>query len=140
VILAAAIVGLSHIAAVLGVATHMHGVREGYRPANALTAKLAGWVTLESMVTSGVASVVLGLGILAVVLFSWEARHFERAHNIFPAALGVLFITLGAQNFLGGFMLAIIGGHQAKFLALEETADRARAEAEGAGPVARTGA
>jgi glycosyltransferase involved in cell wall biosynthesis len=140
VVLAAAIVGLSHMAAVLCVASHMHGVRDGYRPANALTARLAGWVTLESMVTSGVVSAALGLGILAAVLFFWQARHFERAHNIYPAALGALFITLGAQNVLGGFMLAIIGGHQAKFLAVEQTADRTRAEADDANHVARTGA
>jgi hypothetical protein len=29
---------------------------------------------------------------------------------------GTLLVTLGAQNLLGGFLLAIVGGNQARFL------------------------
>jgi hypothetical protein len=34
---------------------------------------------------------------------------------LLPAAVGTLAITLGMQNALGGFLMAIIGGHEARF-------------------------
>ncbi|HEY2707983.1 MAG TPA: glycosyltransferase family 2 protein [Caulobacteraceae bacterium] len=114
VVLAAGMLGLSHIAGILAVATHVHGVREGYRPA--WTTWITRWVTLESMIGLGLGAGVLGLSVLAAVLFFWQARHFERAHNVYPAVLGTLLVTLGAQNILGGFLLAIVNGNEARFL------------------------
>ncbi|HEX3917949.1 MAG TPA: glycosyltransferase [Caulobacteraceae bacterium] len=121
VVLAAAMVGLSHNAAILSAATHIHGAREGYRRPNPWTARLSGWVTLETMIVAGLAAFAAGFAILTVVLLAWQARHFGRATSIYPAVVGTLMITLGAQNILGGFLLAIINGNQAKFLDVEVT-------------------
>ncbi len=46
----------------------------------------------------------------------WSARNFQRAYSVLPAVLGTLLITLGAQTILGGFLLSIINGNEAKFL------------------------
>jgi len=35
---------------------------------------------------------------------------------VLPAVLGTLMMTLGVQNILGGFMLSIISGNEARFL------------------------
>jgi len=130
VVLAAGVLGLSHIAGLLGAATHLQGVRDGYRHPNPVIGRLGRWVTLETMLMAGFGAMAVGLAILTAVVFSWQARHFERAHSVYPAVLGTLLITLGAQNVLGGFMLAIINGHQAKFIGSAMSISSARAEAE----------
>jgi glycosyltransferase involved in cell wall biosynthesis len=138
VVLAAAMVGVSHMAGILGVATHVHGEREGYRRPKPWTARLARWITLETMIAGGLGAFLIGFTILGVVLFSWQARHFERAHSVYPAVLGTLMITLGAQNILGGFMLAIVSGHEARFLESAKPApDPAAAAASATGAPAK---
>jgi hypothetical protein len=120
VVLAAAMVALAHNASLLGVATHVHGVREGYRRLGFWTGRLARWVTLETMIVTGLGAFACGLGILTLVLLAWQARHFGRATSVYPAVLGTLMVMLGGQNILGGFLLAIINGNQARFLEVEE--------------------
>jgi len=122
VILAASMVGLSHIAAILSVATLIHGAREGYRRRKTWTLRLSRWVTLETMIVAGLSAFVVGFTILTFVLLVWQARHFGRAASAYPAVLGTLMITLGGQNVLGGFLLAIVNGNQARFLEAETVA------------------
>lgn len=116
-ILAAAILGVSHMAAILALAGHLYGVREGYRRPKPWVRRLAGWVSLESMAVSGGASIVVGLAILIAVVAAWSARSFGPADSVLLPVLGTLFMTLGMQNILGGFILAIVGGNEARFLA-----------------------
>ncbi len=116
IILGAALVGLGHIAAILALASHLNGVRQGYRRAKTWMFDLARWVTLETMILAGVALAVLGLADLAWVVADWSARSFSRAPSVLPAVMGTLLMTLGAQNILGGFILAIINGNEARFL------------------------
>jgi glycosyltransferase involved in cell wall biosynthesis len=120
VVLAAAMVGGSHLATILTFASHLYGVREGYRRPNPLVNVLAGWVHLETMIVAGVVSGAIGLAILAGVLLGWRARDFGPADSVLPAVFGTLLMTLGAQNFLGGFLLSIVGGNEAKFLDVEQ--------------------
>jgi glycosyltransferase involved in cell wall biosynthesis len=115
-ILAGAMVGVGHLAALMGVATHLYGVREGYRRPKPWMAALARWVTLETMLGSGAVLAVAGLVILASVAFAWFARDFGPQASVLPVVAGVLMLTLGAQNALGGFLLAILGGNEAHFL------------------------
>ncbi len=116
VILASAMVGLGHIAAILAMASHLHGVRAGYRRPKAWILALSRWVTLETMIFAGLVFGALGLADLLWVVADWSARHYQRAFSALPAVLGTLLITLGAQTILGGFLLAIINGNDAKFL------------------------
>jgi hypothetical protein len=116
VVLAAATIGVSHIAALLGAVSHVHGVKEGYRRPHRLIGAAARWVTLETMLLLGAALALAGLGVLIAVVVDWSSRNFGPTYSVLPIVLGTLLITLGAQTVLGGFILAIIGGNDARFL------------------------
>lgn len=116
VVLAAALLGVSHMSAILAIAGELYGVREGYRLPR-LTDRAAGLISLETMLIGGAASIVSGLVVLGAVMWSWTVRDFAGTHSVLPAVIGTLLLTLGFQNALGGFLLAIIGGNEARFLA-----------------------
>ncbi len=133
VILAAAMLGVAHLAAILALAGHLYGVREGYRRPKAWTVALSRWLSLETMLIGGVCAILGGLVVLATVLFAWSSRDFGPTHSVLPAVLGTLMVTLGVQNALGGFILSIIGGNEARFVtaALAAPAKPAKAPAKG---------
>ena len=116
VVLAAAMVSAAHNAALLGFATQMLSIRNGYRPAGPWVARLGRWVNLETMIAAGAAAAGLGLAVLVGIALSWWARDFGPARIVLPAVWGTLLLTLGAQTILGGFLLSIVGGHEARFL------------------------
>ena len=116
VILAAAMLGVSHIAGVLALAGQLYSVREGYRAAPSWLARLSGLISLETMIVAGLACWIAGGVVLFGVVAAWSARGFGPTYNALPVVLGALFMTLGAQNILGAFLLAILGGNEAKFL------------------------
>ncbi len=116
VILCAAILSVSHLAGLMALAAHLYGVREGYRPRKTASRTLARWVSLETMLIMGAASMALGLALLSAVLWYWSIRRYAAIYSVLPAVFGTLLMTLGAQNIFGGFLLAIIGGNEAQFL------------------------
>jgi hypothetical protein len=115
-IFAGALIGVGHIAALLAAASHLYGVRQGYRMPSALTRRLGRWVTLETMLASGLLTALAGVALLAAVAIYWSARGFDPLANIFPVVTGTALIVLGTQNMLGGFLLAILAGNEAAFL------------------------
>ncbi|HWE98672.1 MAG TPA: glycosyltransferase family 2 protein [Caulobacteraceae bacterium] len=124
VVLASAMVGLGHLAVLLGMATHLHQVRAGYRRPATWVSKLSPFVTLETMLISGVGLAALGFIALLVVVAAWSARGFTPAPHVLPAVVGALLVTLGAQTMLGGFLMAILTGHHAGFLARSSQSPR----------------
>ncbi|MDZ4843282.1 MAG: glycosyltransferase family 2 protein [Hyphomicrobium aestuarii] len=116
VILAGAMLAVSHLAALLAASSHVYGVREGYRLRTGLSARLAGYVSLESMLVGGIVLMLAGFGILASVLAYWSATRFEPIFNVLPAILGTTLVVIGTQTAFGGFLLSIIAGNDANFL------------------------
>jgi glycosyltransferase involved in cell wall biosynthesis len=116
IILAGALLGLSHIAILLAMASHLYGRRQGYRRPSIWEARFARWATLEAMLVSGAGAVAMGFAILLGVLGYWSGHHFAAMNSVLPAVLGTTLIVLGAQNSLGGFLLAIVNGNEAKFV------------------------
>ena len=114
VVLGAALLGISHMAGLLVLAGNLYGVRSGYRPGRR-SARLSRVISLETMLAGGACALVLGAGTLLSVFWSWHARHFAATYSVLPAVLGTLGLTLGVQNMFGGFLLAIIGGNEARF-------------------------
>ena len=115
-VLAGALVSMGHIALVLALASHLHGVRAGYRHAPPLFASLARWLTLESMIVIGLVLAGFGAAELAGVYVAWNSGVLTLSDSIFPVVLGTLLLSLGAQTILGGFLLAIIGGNESRFI------------------------
>src|SRR5512139_1371335 len=124
-IFAGALLGIGHIAGLLAAASHLYGVRQGYRVPRAMTRRLAGYVTLETMLATGVAMAGAGTALLTAVAIYWSATGFDELRNIFPVVVGTALVVLGMQNILGGFLLAIVGGNEAAFFKDEPAAPKA---------------
>jgi glycosyltransferase involved in cell wall biosynthesis len=124
VVLAGGMLAVAQIAGLLAVATHLYGVRAGYRRLRPWLARADRWLTLESFVVSGAVLALVGLAILAWTLFAWTGRGFGPNYTVLPAVLGTTFVALGAQNVLGGFLLSIVSGNEARFLESPEPAER----------------
>jgi hypothetical protein len=115
VILASAMFALSHLSALLGATGHLYGVRQHYRKPSPMVVFLARRVTLETFVVGGLLLFAAGFIVLALVARLWVQRHFGVAYSVYPAVVGTLLLSLGAQTILGGFLLAIVGGNKAEF-------------------------
>ena len=115
-ILAGAMVGLGHSCGILAAATHLYGIREGYRRIGVLTDRWAHWVSLETMLLSGMAAIVAGIGLLSAVVWYWSEHDYVPITTVLPAVAGTTLLVVGMQNALGGFLLAVIGGNEADFL------------------------
>jgi hypothetical protein len=116
VILAGSMLGLSHIAGLLAAATYLYGRRQGYRAASRWEARLATWISLETMLLSGGCVFLGGLAILLSVVGYWSRHNFGAIGNVLPAVIGTTLTIIGAQNALGGFLLAVVNGNEAEFL------------------------
>lgn len=112
---ASAIGVIGHQALVLGLAAYLYGVREGYRPAGSHSGWLARYVSLETMLAFGLILALVGSAVLAGTIWSWTLRDFGPTYSVLPAVGGTLLITIGVQTVFGGFLLAVIGGNEARF-------------------------
>jgi glycosyltransferase involved in cell wall biosynthesis len=138
VILAGALLGLAHTAALLAVAIYLCGRGRGYRRPAAWETRIASWHSLETMLLAGGAAFGAGFATLVFVLGYWSEHRYAAIGNILPAVVGTTLMVIGAQNALGGFLLAVINGNEAQFtteiaeLRSVPVADAAEAESCGA--------
>jgi glycosyltransferase involved in cell wall biosynthesis len=116
VILAGALLGLSHTCLLLSASIHFYGRGRGYRLSSDWELKLAKWMSLEAMLIGGIVSFSAGIAVLACVLVYWSRHDFTAISNILPAVVGTTLMVIGAQNALGGFFLAVINGNEAQYL------------------------
>jgi glycosyltransferase involved in cell wall biosynthesis len=116
VILAGGLLTVAHSAVLLAAAGNLYGIREGYRRRSDRSMVFARWVSLETMLIAGAVCVLAGGGILAGVLSYWSAQRFMPLSNVLPAVLGTSLLVIGAQNILGGFLIAIVNGNDADFV------------------------
>jgi len=116
IILAGSLIEIGHISAIFALACYLYGVREGYRRPERWAAALSRWISLETMVITGLAAALAGIGILIVVFVYWSAHRFVAIDDVLPPVIGTSIFSVGIQNIFGGFLLAVIGGNEAKFL------------------------
>ncbi len=115
-IFGAALVSLAHMSAFMALAAHLYGVSQGYRTRRFGTGRLRSLLTLETLLVAGVMKIAGGVAVLATVATAWTASSFTQLPTVVPAVLGTLLVTMGVQNVLGGFMLAVISGNTARFM------------------------
>jgi glycosyltransferase involved in cell wall biosynthesis len=115
-ILAGGLLTVAHSAALLAAAGNLYGIREGYRRRGDWSRTFARWVSLEMMLIAGAVCMSAGAAILAALASYWSAHHFEPILHVFPAVFGTSLMVIGAQNILGGFLIAIVNGNDANFV------------------------
>ena len=117
IVIAALLTTVGHMAGMMGVASHLYGVREGYRLPKPWLLTMRKWLTLEGCVISGLALVGLAIVGLVGIGIYWGNESFAALPSVLPVTLAGLAGTIGLQTLLGGFLLAVLGGNQADFLA-----------------------
>ncbi|OJY70015.1 MAG: family 2 glycosyl transferase [Sphingobium sp. 66-54] len=118
-IIGSALLTIGHLAIIMTVGGQVYTLHAGYRRPGRLSRAIADIATLEHALVSGLTSIVLGGGVLALVYVQWVSRNYSMADSIFLPIFGTLLVTMGVQNVLGGFLLAIVGGHEARFLTVQ---------------------
>lgn len=104
-----------HLALIMAVAAHLFGVRRGFRLLRPMIGRNAGWLTLETMLVSGLALIATGLAGLMAVTVSWGKGGFVALDTQLPLILFATAGALGFQNVLGGFLLSVIAGNESRF-------------------------
>ncbi|MGY2733905.1 glycosyltransferase family 2 protein [Sphingomonas sp. UYP23] len=108
---------IGHLSAVMAAATHLHSVNEGYRHMPKVVRRHARVLTLETMLITGVSLLLVsGCGLAAVAL-EWSNGDFAALSTPLPLILACVLGATGLQTIIGGFLLAIIAGHEARFVA-----------------------
>jgi hypothetical protein len=112
---AGSLVALGHFAWLMAVATHIHGVRLGYRQPRPFLSRFKNWLTLESLLISGGIAASAALAGLVGITAYWSASAFAALPSTLPMVLCTTLGVVGVQTMFGGFLLAIIAGHDADF-------------------------
>jgi hypothetical protein len=98
------------------IAGQLYALKARYRNETTMTKALRRFLNLETMLAAGGALVATGVTILGIVWVEWVARGYKPADSVFMPVVGTLAMTVGIQNALGGFLLAIISGNESNFL------------------------
>lgn len=107
------LVSVGHLAAIMALATHFHGVNCGYRPLRPVFRRYADWLTLETMLIAGALLLLGSAGGIVALVYSWSQGGFNALASVTPTVLALTGATVAIQTILGGFLLAIINGHRA---------------------------
>jgi glycosyltransferase involved in cell wall biosynthesis len=104
-----------HLALIMAVAAHLFGVSKGFRLLRPVLRRHAGWLTLETMLVSGLVLIAVGLAGLAGVTVWWGKGGFVALDTQLPLILFATAGAIGFQNVLGGFLLSVIAGNESQF-------------------------
>jgi glycosyltransferase involved in cell wall biosynthesis len=104
------------IAGLMAVASHLYGVRAGYRLPRRWLSGNRHILTLETCVISGLSLVGVSVASMIAIAVQWGAGSFAALPSILPVALAGVAGTIGLQTLFGGFLLAVIGGNEASFV------------------------
>jgi len=116
IVVGALLTAVGHMAGLMAVASHLYGVRAGYRLPKRWLGGIRHLCTLEACVIVGVALMLASVVGMTGVAIYWGAGSFAALPSILPVALSGVVGTIGLQTVFGGFLLAVIGGNEASFL------------------------
>ena len=106
---------VGHMAGIMAAATHLLGVREGYRASRPMLDRWSHLLSLEHLLSAGAAMMIVATISLVVITAYWSQSSFRALPNIVPLVMTVALGTTGLQTMLGGFLLSIVAGHDATF-------------------------
>lgn len=115
-IVAGFMITTGHIAAMMQVATHLFGVKQGYRPLNPLLARFGTVLNLEYALVTGAALILAGMAGLAAIGIWWRDLGFAALPTTLPLVAAATTGAIGLQTALGGVMIAVINGNDAAFV------------------------
>ena len=116
IVIGALLVAVGHMAGMLAAASHLYGVRAGYRLPRSCLSRARSVLTLESCLIAGATLIgASGAAMVAIAVY-WGAGGFAALPSILPVAFAGVVGTIGLQTLFGGFLLAVIGGNEATFL------------------------
>lgn len=107
---------LGHFAALMALTTHFHGVKLGYRQLRPSLERLRNVLTLEHALVSGALLMLASSAAFGMIAWNWMISGFVAPPNVLPVTLAAAAGVVGLQNVMGGFLVAIIGGHEARYI------------------------
>jgi glycosyltransferase involved in cell wall biosynthesis len=122
IVVAALLVTVGQIAGLMALASHLSGVRQGYRLPKSWLRHFRRLLSLEGCVIAGLTLVATSLVSLTGVGIYWGGAGFTALPSVLPVALAGLTGVVGLQTLFGGFLLAVLGGNEADFLNLPANA------------------
>jgi Glycosyl transferase family 2 len=114
-----------HFAFLIAIATHLHGVRSGYRPLRPLLRRYEKLLTLETLLIAGCSMIGTSVAGFVTIGVYWTGSSFTALPSTLPLTLCAVVGATGAQTLFGGFLLAIIAGHETQFVPGEVPSTRA---------------
>ena len=102
--------------AIMALVTHLHGVQKGYRILRPSLRRIGGLLTLETMLLSGLVLIGLSLSMMAMIGYRWGMAGFAAPSTTLPLVVAAATGAAGLQTVFGAFVLAIIGGHETRFV------------------------
>ncbi|MGK2911968.1 MAG: glycosyltransferase family 2 protein [Sphingobium sp.] len=108
-----------HFSAIMAVATHLYGVKAGFRGMRPILRKLEHALTLETALLVGGAMLLLSFASLVCVGVWWGVNDFVALPTTLPLLIGISLGVIGFQTAFGGLLIAIITGHKPSFGTLQ---------------------
>ena len=100
-----------------GLAAMIYAANEGWRRIPPFFARHRNLVQLEYWMIAGALLGLSGLLVISGVVVRWVGSDFGMLNAIREFSTGFTLLVLGIQAFFGGFLLSIIAGARAKFVA-----------------------
>lgn len=116
IVVAAMLTAIGHFSGLMALASHLYGVRAGYRLPKPWLTKIRHMLSLETCAVSGLALLALSIAGFVMIGMQWRSESFTALPSVLPVVIAGLAGSIGLQNILGGFLLAVLGGNEAEFM------------------------
>lgn len=120
IVIGALLSSVGYMSGLMAVASHLYGVRAGYRKPKRWMHRSRKFLSLEGCAIAGLGLVAISVVALSAVGIYWGHGGFAALPSVLPVTLAGLAGTVGLQTFLAGFLLAVLGGNEADFLSYED--------------------
>lgn len=115
-IVAAFLLTAGHFAALMALASHICGVRGGYRSLRPSLQRVSRALTLEFALIVGGALILAATAAAATIGVWWSTLGFTALPTTTPLLLAGVTGVVGLQTALGGMLIAVIGGNESRFV------------------------